>query len=76
MTIYQDMANLPEDKRIEMIAHRAVDHKEKIGFIVETGAKADRYMQKLHRINPLIREVKRIPFGKNAVLVQVSLAAY
>ena len=50
MTKFADVGGpdgLPEDKRIDLIGHRVVDHHEQVGFIVEDDEKADRYVAKL-----------------------------
>lgn len=56
--VFLDLADLPEDKRIEMIGHRAVDHCETVGFMVDiedgSHAKGDRYIEKLTRRFPSI----------------------
>lgn len=44
---YANLGELTEDKRIELIGHRVVDHHEQVAFIVEDDAKADRYVAKL-----------------------------
>lgn len=45
---YMDLGDIGESKRIDMIGHRAVDHKEVVGFIVEKdGTKGDRCIKKL-----------------------------
>lgn len=53
-----DLADLPEDKRIDMIGHRAVDHRETVGFMVDvengSHAKGDRYIEKLTERFPSI----------------------
>lgn len=51
MPPYVDLGSLPEDRRIEMIGHRAVDHREIVGFMVDvedgSHSKGDRYIEKL-----------------------------
>jgi hypothetical protein len=44
---YADLADLPEDDRIRLIAQTAV--ATVVGFVVEDDAKADRYIEKLSR---------------------------
>ena len=55
---YADLADLPEDKRIDIIAHRAIDHKEVVGFVVERvgedRSKGDRYIAKLKKKYPMV----------------------
>ena len=51
---------LPEDKRIDLIGHRVVDHKEQVGFVVEDDAKADRYISKLKAKFPSIVVKERL----------------
>lgn len=43
---YFDLADLPEDERIAIIG-RAAEQGQRVAFIVEDHAKADRYVQKL-----------------------------
>lgn len=57
--MYADIANLPEDRRIDLIGHRAIDHKKVVNFIVEDDAKANRYVQKLQAKFPTIRIIGR-----------------
>lgn len=60
---YADLADLPEDKRIEMIGHRVMDHKEVVGFMVDvengSHAKGDRYIKKLLEKFPAIQVMWR-----------------
>lgn len=58
---FVDLGDLEENKRIEMIGHRAMAHNEKVAFIVEDDAKATRYMAKLKAKFPLIKELWRGP---------------
>jgi hypothetical protein len=48
---FVDLHDVQEDKRIDLIGHRAVDHKEIVGFMVdregEDRSKGDRYIAKL-----------------------------
>ena len=59
MTQFVDLHNLSEDARIEMIGHRAVDHKERVAFVVEDDEKADRYVAKLKAKFPSVSVVER-----------------
>lgn len=63
MPPFIDLASLSEDERIEMIGHRAVDHREIVGFMVDiengSHAKGDRYIEKLKRIFPSIKVMFR-----------------
>jgi hypothetical protein len=61
VTVFADIADHDEDTRIEIIGHAAVDHQQVTGFIVETDAKADRYVRKLQEKYPLIRIIARSP---------------
>ncbi|MGH3427947.1 MAG: hypothetical protein ACRDQZ_10340 [Mycobacteriales bacterium] len=55
MTPYVDIASMPEDRRIDLIGHRAVVHKESVAFVVEDDEKADRYIAKLRDKYPTIQ---------------------
>ena len=46
MTKYADLADMPEDDRIAIIG-RAAEGGQRVAFIVEDDAKADRYIEKL-----------------------------
>lgn len=61
MTKYADIADFDEDKRIDIIGHRAIDHLEKVAFIVESDVpdKAERYIRKLKEKFPTIRIIER-----------------
>lgn len=62
---FLDIADLSEDKRIDMIGHRAIDHHDTVAFIVEAdGVKGDRYISKLKEKFPLIEVFER---GKGPV---------
>lgn len=43
---YADLADIPEDERIEAIG-RTAEHRHSVAFIVEDNEKADRYIAKL-----------------------------
>ena len=62
-TSFIDLYFLSEDKRIEMIGHRVVDHREIVGFMVDvengSHAKGDRYIEKLKRLFPSITIIWR-----------------
>jgi hypothetical protein len=49
MTWWTDLARLSEDNRIQMIGHRAVKHRERVGFVLEADEpeKIKRYKEKL-----------------------------
>jgi hypothetical protein len=75
MPQFADIADLPEDRRIELIGHRAVDHNETVGFIVEDNKKADRYIDKLKAKHPNIRLIYRGPGPvPDTILVKVGPA--
>ena len=63
MPPFLDLHKLPEDERIKMIGHRAVDHKEKVAFMVDvedgSHAKGDRYIDKLLHQFPQLWVVSR-----------------
>lgn len=46
MPVYADLADLPEDDRIERIG-RAAERGQRVAFIVEDDLKANRYIKKL-----------------------------
>lgn len=46
MTAFSDLADLPEDERIAIIG-RTAEGGQRVAFIVEDHAKADRYIEKL-----------------------------
>ena len=72
MAKYADLGDMEEDRRIALIGHRAVDHRESVAFVVEDFTKADRYMKKLKDKFPLIEEVERGKGPtKNTVYVKV-----
>jgi hypothetical protein len=60
---FLDLHSVTEDKRIEMIGHRAVEHGETVGFLVDVvngdHAKGDRYIEKLKRQFPSITVLYR-----------------
>jgi len=59
-TAIQKIPDYDEDKRIEMIGHRAMDHKERVGIVTDSEeGKADRYIKKLQERFPGIRILER-----------------
>ena len=69
MKAYADLADLPEDERINVIARAAADGHI-VGFIVDDEPKADRYIRKL-AAHP-VRVIDRAPGPvKGTVLVRV-----
>lgn len=57
---FMDIADVEEDKRIEIIGHRAMVHKEKVAFVTDDDAgKADRYIRKLQERFPGIKVIER-----------------
>ena len=46
MKAYSDLADLPEDDRIAIIG-RTAENGNRVAFVVEDHAKADRYIEKL-----------------------------
>jgi hypothetical protein len=64
VTFYADLADYPEDQRVEQIGHQAITNHLTVGFIVETEAKAKRYIEKLERKFPGIRIIHQ---GKGPV---------
>lgn len=69
MKAYADLADLPEDKRITVIAGVAAAGQI-VGFVVEDEPKADRYIEKLAAYP--VRVIDRGPGPvKSTVLVRV-----
>lgn len=66
---YADLADLPEDQRIQVIGE-AAEQGLLVGFVVETKWKADRYIRKLARYNIRILDTSPGPIPKS-VLVRV-----
>lgn len=61
---FVDLHSLPEDRRIELMAHRAIKHQERVGFVVELDpdgghSKGDRYVQKLKQRFPALAVLRR-----------------
>ena len=61
MKAFADLADLPENDRIAIIAKAAEEHI--VGFVVDDEPKADRYIDKL-KAYPLVRFIDR---GKGPV---------
>ncbi len=51
---YADLADLPEDERIRLIAEQAAT--KIVGFFVDDDAKADRY---IHKLGTKVRVIER-----------------
>ena len=68
---YLDLHAIEEDKRIDLIGHRVVVHKDRVGFFVDDDAKADRYVAKLKAKFPSISVVERGPGPGGTVFVKV-----
>lgn len=68
---------MSEDDRIDMIGRSvmmrrtSIDKPPMTGFLVETNAKADRYLRKLQQRFPGIRVIDRTPIEKH-ILVRVA----
>lgn len=58
---FSDIADLPENKRIELIGAHANVPGKIIAFIVEDDAKADRYVKKIRNRYPNVIELDRHP---------------
>ena len=70
---YADLHSLEEDRRIDMIGHRCIDHKEVVAFVTEDDpGKAERYIRKLKQKFPgiVILDRFRGPI-KGAVTVKI-----
>lgn len=73
MREFRDVADLPEDERIDIIGRTASRTSGLVGFIVDDEAKADRYIAKLLAAYPLLRVVDRGPGPvASTVLVRIS----
>lgn len=59
MTRFLDVADFDEDDRITMIGRQVTKYKKMVAFIVEDNEKADRYMRKLKKKFPTIKEIGR-----------------
>lgn len=68
MRSFADLADLPEDERIRIIAETA--QTQVVGFFVDDDAKADRYIRKL---GTRVRVIERKPnvLVKGTVFVKV-----
>jgi len=57
---YADLASLPEDQRIELIARKVVGEKQTVGVVLEDDAKKiARYERKLNASRPGLMEIER-----------------
>ena len=75
---FLDTHRLNENDRIEMIGKSVMDAPASSadkppmnGFVVETDAKADRYIAKLQKRFPGIRVIDRNPFLNGMILVRI-----
>lgn len=72
LPMYADLFELSEDERIDTIGHMVTEHGKTIGFVVETTAKADRYIKKLKKKYPTVTVLDQGPGPvKNTILVRV-----
>lgn len=71
MKAYADLADLPEDDRIEAIARAAANCV--VGFVVDDDRKADRYIEKLkaYPVRLIDRKPLNLYRGATTVLVRV-----
>lgn len=68
---YADLANMPEDARIQVIGQTAA-LGQKVGFFVDDNTKADRYIEKLTtRFDVVVLERKADVLVKGTVFVRV-----
>lgn len=59
---YADLASLPEDKRIELIAKTVADDQQTVAVFLEKDAKKiARYERKLHARRPGLLVIERLP---------------
>ena len=71
MKAYADLADLPEDARIDIIG-QAAELGERVGFFVDNDATADRYIEKLtKRFKVAVLERKPDVLVKGTVFVKV-----
>jgi hypothetical protein len=70
---YQDLHNLPEDERIDLIGHYVTKHGLTAAFMVDdTPGKAERYISKLEAKFPDVMVVDRFNGPvKNVITVKV-----
>lgn len=71
---YADIADLPEDDRIKVIAEQVTATPGAVvGFIVDSHPIAERYLRKLAKLQPGIMQVERKEHdaGLNVVLVRI-----
>lgn len=62
MKAITDLASLPENKRIELIARTVADGKQTVAVILEDdAAKIARYERKLNDRRPGLLEIERLP---------------
>lgn len=59
---YADLADLPEDKRIAVIAHHVAEKRETVAVAIDDEAKKiARYERKLHAARPGLLDIERLP---------------
>lgn len=59
---YADLADLPEDKRILIIAHHVAERRETVAVALENDVKKiARYQRKLHAARPGLLEIEQLP---------------
>jgi hypothetical protein len=73
MPKFADIANLEEDRRIELIAHRVKDHRDTVAFIVEDDVKAKRYVDKLTALLPAVKVMWRGNGPLGTIIVKVGI---
>lgn len=58
--VYADIADLEEDRRIDLIGHTVMEHRKTVAFVTDADAgKADRYVTKLQAKFPGIVVIDR-----------------
>lgn len=72
---YADLADLPEDKRIELIVHRVIAHGETIGVVLENEPKKiERYRRKIHAAAAVPVEIEQLAgLVPNTVTLKIKL---
>lgn len=75
---FYDFYNLEEDKRIDLIGHRVLDHQEIVALLLEDDTldegKITRYLQKLQKKFPTIRILDQKPYRQVPHIMVVRLA--
>jgi hypothetical protein len=73
MTAYADLASLPEDKRIAIIARVVSTEKKTVAVAIDNEEKKiSRYERKLHECAPGPLEIERLPgLGPSTIFLKI-----